>query len=120
MTSWHPVPRGSPWGMPQQCWPWRWWASPPFAATARGWSLAAAVSLILASPLVAAFSYAVGPYDTQPWWEAISGLLTATAGLCLLAAAAFSGRSQTRSHLLYVPARISDRSGRLAARASRW
>jgi hypothetical protein len=65
-----------------------------FAVAARGWSLAAAVWLILATPLVAAFSYAVGPYDAQPWWEAISGSLTATAGLCLLAAAAFSSRSR--------------------------
>ena len=58
-----------------------------FAIAARGWPLAAAVSLILATPLVAAFSYAIGPYDARPWWEAISGLLTATAGLCLLVAA---------------------------------
>ena len=66
-----------------------------FAVAARGWTLAAAVWLVLATPLVAAFSYAVGPYDAQPWWEAISGLLTATAGLCLLGAAAFSRRSRT-------------------------
>jgi hypothetical protein len=64
-----------------------------FAVAARGW---AAVWLILGTPLVAAFSYAVGPYDAQPWWEAISGLLTAMAGLCLLAAAAFSSRSRTQ------------------------
>jgi hypothetical protein len=66
-----------------------------FAVAARGWPLAAAVWLILATPLVATFSYAVGPYDAQPWWEAISGLLTATAGLCLLGAAALSSRPQT-------------------------
>ena len=70
-----------------------WVFAPPallvrFAIAARGWPLAAAVSLILATPLVAAFSYAIGPYDARPWWEAISGLLTATAGLCLLVAAA--------------------------------
>jgi len=65
-----------------------------FAVAARGWSLAAAVFLILATPLVAAFSYAVGSYDARPWWEAISGVLTAIAGLCLLGAAAFSGRSR--------------------------
>jgi hypothetical protein len=60
---------------------------------ARGWAArTAAVWLFFATPLVAAFSYAVGPYDAQPWWEAISGLLTATAGLCLLGAA-FSDRS---------------------------
>jgi peptidoglycan/LPS O-acetylase OafA/YrhL len=78
-----------------------WFLVPPillvrFAVAARGrWPLAAAVWLVLATPLVAAFSYAVGPYDTQPWWEAISGLLTAIAGLCLLGAAAFSSRSRT-------------------------
>lgn len=64
-----------------------------FAVAARGWTLAAAVCLVLATPLVAAFSYAVGPYDARPWWEGISGLLTATAGLCLLVAAGFSSRS---------------------------
>ena len=67
-----------------------------FAVAARGWSLAAAVWLGLASPVVAAFSYAVGPYDAQPWWEGISGLLTASAGLCLLGAAAFGSRSRTQ------------------------
>ena len=67
-----------------------------FAVAARGWSLAAAVWLVLASPVVAAFSYAVGPYDAQPWWEGISGLLTASAGLCLLGAAAFGSRSRTQ------------------------
>ena len=67
-----------------------------FAVAARGWTLAATIWLVLATPLVAAFSYAVGPYDAQPWWEAISGLLTATAGLCLLGAAVFSSRSWTQ------------------------
>ena len=67
-----------------------------FAVAARGWALAAAVCLVLGTPLVAAFSYAVGPYDAQPWWEAISGLLTAVAGLCLWGAAAFSSRPRTR------------------------
>jgi hypothetical protein len=58
------------------------------ALLSRGWeSVAAAVLLILASPLVAAFSYAIGPWDAQPWWEAISGLLTCAAGACLLVAA---------------------------------
>lgn len=61
-----------------------------FALAARGWSLAAAICLVLSTPLVAAFSYAVGPYDARPWWEAISGALMAIAGLCLVAAAAFS------------------------------
>ena len=51
----------------------------------RGWpSVAAAMLLILASPLVAAFTYAIGPWDAQPWWEAISGLLTCGAGACVL------------------------------------
>jgi hypothetical protein len=68
-----------------------------FAFAARGWTLAAALALVLATPLVAAFSYAVGPYDAQPWWEAISGLLTVTAGLCLMGAAAFSSRSRTNA-----------------------
>jgi hypothetical protein len=73
-----------------------------FAVAARGWTLAAVVLLVLATPLVAAFSYAVGPYDAQPWWEAISGLLTATAGLCLLGAAAFSSRSRTHESAVTV------------------
>lgn len=65
-----------------------------FSIAARGWSRAAAIGLVLATPLVAALSYAVGSYDARPWWEAISGLLTVVAGLCLLGAAAFSGRSR--------------------------
>ncbi|WP_244928296.1 hypothetical protein [Nocardioides sp. W7] len=65
-----------------------------FAIDSRGWTLAAAALLVLGTPLVAMFSYAVGPYDAQPWYEGISGLLTATAGLCLLGAAAFGGRPQ--------------------------
>jgi hypothetical protein len=79
-----------------------------FAVAARGWPLAAAVSLVLSTPLVAAFSYAVGPYDARPWWEAISGLLTATAGLCLLGAAAFgsSARSQDRGLTVASPAPV--------------
>ena len=67
-----------------------WVLVPPFlfgylAVLSRGWaSGAAAVLLILASPLVAFFSYAIGPWDAQPWWEAISGLLTCGAGACVL------------------------------------
>ena len=64
-----------------------------FAIAARGWTLAAATLLVLATPIVAGFTYAIGPYDAQPWWEATCALFTATAGLCLLGAAAFSGRS---------------------------
>jgi hypothetical protein len=58
------------------------------AVLSRGWaSRTAAVLLILASPLVASFTYAIGPWDAQPWWEAISGLLTSGAGACVLVAA---------------------------------
>lgn len=57
------------------------------AVTSRRWSMAAALLLFVATPLVAAFSYAIGPYDTQPWWEAVSGVFTAAGGLCLLVAA---------------------------------
>lgn len=69
---------------------WLWVLVPPllFAGVAvfsRGWaSGAAALLLILASPLVAFFTYAIGPWDAQPWWEAISGLLTCGAGACVL------------------------------------
>jgi hypothetical protein len=77
-----------------------WFFVPPalvarFAFAARGWAVAAALWLFFASPLAAAFSYAVGPYDARPWYEGISGVLTATAGLCLLVGAAFGSRSAT-------------------------
>ena len=67
-----------------------WVLVPPFlfarvAVLSRGWaSGAAAVLLILASPLVASLTYAIGPWDAQPWWEAVSGLLTCGAGACVL------------------------------------
>ena len=66
-----------------------WALVPPFlfgrlAVLSRGWARAAAVLLVLASPLVASFTYAVGPLDAQPWWEAISGLLAGGAGACVL------------------------------------
>ena len=67
-----------------------WVLVPPFlfgylAVLSSGWaSGAAAVLLILASPLVAFFTYAIGPWDARPWWEAISGLLTCGAGACVL------------------------------------
>ena len=67
-----------------------WLLAPPvlfgcLGVLSRSWSgRAAAVLLTLASPLVAAFSYAVGPFDAQPWWEAVSGLLTCAAGACVL------------------------------------
>ena len=58
------------------------------AFTSRGWAAAAAVLLVLASPLVAAFTYAIGSFDAAPWYEAISGGLMAGAGGCLLVEAA--------------------------------
>lgn len=66
-----------------------WALVPPFlfgrlAVLSRGWARAAAVLLVLASPLVASFTYAIGPFDVQPWWEAISGLLAGSAGACVL------------------------------------
>lgn len=54
------------------------------ALGSHGWGVAAAVLLGLGSPLVASFSYAIGPYDAAPWWEATMGVLTATGGLCAL------------------------------------
>jgi hypothetical protein len=69
---------------------WLWILAPLFlfgvlTVLSRGWaSRAAAVLLILASPLVAFSTYAIGPWDAQPWWEAISGLLTCGAGACVL------------------------------------
>ena len=55
-----------------------WLFGPPilvsrWALDAYGWALAAAVVLVLSRPIVAAFSYAVGSYDSRPWWEAIPG-----------------------------------------------
>lgn len=64
------------------------------AVQSRGWARAAAVLLFLATPVVAAFSYAVGSYDANPWWEAVSGILTAAGGACLLVAGAFSTRQR--------------------------
>lgn len=67
-----------------------------FAITASGgWSRAAAAWLVLASPFAALLSYAQGPYDAQPWWEAISGVLTVAAGLSLLGAAVLGSRTTT-------------------------
>jgi len=53
----------------------------------RGWAAASAVLLVLSSPLVAAFSYAIGSFDANPWYEAVSGVFVAGAGACLLAGA---------------------------------
>ena len=54
----------------------------------RGWARVAALFLVLGAPLVGAFSYALGSFDTAPWWEAISGILTGAGGVCVLAVAA--------------------------------
>ena len=66
-----------------------------FAVAAQGWTRVAAVLLVLGSPLVAAFTYAIGSYDARPWNEAMSAAFTVAAALCLLAAAAFSSRPDT-------------------------
>ena len=66
------------------------------AIRARGWAMAAAVFLVLASPLVMGFTYAIGPFDANPWYEAYSGDLTALAGLCLLAAAVLPAKGGRR------------------------
>lgn len=58
------------------------------AFLSRGWTAAAAVLLVLGSPLVAAFTYAIGSFDANPWYEAISGVLVAGAGACLVVQAA--------------------------------
>lgn len=54
------------------------------AFLSRGWAIAAAVLLVLGSPLVAAFTYAIGSFDANPWYEAMSGVLVTAAGACLL------------------------------------
>lgn len=64
------------------------------AFLSRGWAVAAPVFLVLGSPLVAAFTYAIGSFDANPWYEAMSGVLVAAAGACLLAEAV--RRSATR------------------------
>jgi hypothetical protein len=64
-----------------------------FLVDAAGWARAACVALVLSTPLVALFSYANGDYDARPWWEAWSGVFMATAGLCLVVAAAWPSRT---------------------------
>lgn len=86
---------------------WFWVPTPVIAwaaARARGWTRAAAVFLFLASPLVMVFSYAVGPFDANPWYEAYSGDLTALAGLCLLVAAGRARRATPPAADLHVVA----------------
>ena len=73
-----------------------WFIGPPillvrFAVSSRGWTRAASVLLALGTPLVGTL-YAIGDFDTRPWWEAVSGTFTALAGLCLLVAAAWRPR----------------------------
>ena len=53
--------------------------------------------------------YAVGSYHAQPWWEAISGLLTGTAGLCLVGAAASCPCERSRSHICRAPGPATSR-----------
>lgn len=65
--------------------------------SARGWAMAATGLLLLSSPLVAAFTYAVGPYDAQPWWEAISGAFVVAAGLSVICSAFQRERPRVRA-----------------------
>jgi hypothetical protein len=58
------------------------------AALSRRFAATAAVLLILGSPLVAAFSYAIGSFDARPWYEAVMGVFVGGAGACLLVEAA--------------------------------
>jgi len=54
------------------------------AVRCHGAARVTAILLVLGAPLVAAFSYALGPFDANPWWEATSGILTGAGGVCLL------------------------------------
>jgi len=63
---------------------WLAWAS-------RGWARVGGWVLVTAMPFPGIFLYWIGPYDAAPWYEGISGILTALAGLCVLVAA--SGRT---------------------------
>jgi hypothetical protein len=62
---------------------------------ARGWARAAAVLLILGSPMVAMVSYAIGSFDAAPWWEATMGVLLGGAGTCLVVAAVLRSTPST-------------------------
>lgn len=83
-----------------------------FAVAGRGCSLASAIALILVTPIVSGFPYAVGAYDARPSWEAVAGLLTITAGLFLLGAAALNDRSMPDQR---VAASVSRPAGRAAS-----
>ena len=81
-----------------------------WAWDAFGWARAAAVVLALSMPIVAYFSYAMGSYDSRPWWEAISGAIMAAAALCLLVDAAWKRRPGA-------PERLAQRADELSAGA---
>jgi len=75
-----------------------WFLGPPlllarFAFAAHGWARAASVVLALSMPLVGSLTYAIGSYDTQPWWEAVSGSIMALGAFCLLVAATLPHRT---------------------------
>lgn len=102
------APLGGPWGalwilVPAPALVW-------LAVSAARWVRAAAVLLALASPMVMFFTYALGPYDAAPWYEAICGDLTALAGVCLLVAAV-RGRTTGRA----AEDRVARRQGTSAA-----
>ena len=71
-----------------------------WAMDAYGWALAAGGVLALSMPIVAYFSYAIGSYDTRPWWEAISGAITAVAALCLFMAAVSRPSADEKTSLM--------------------
>lgn len=62
-------------------------------AASTGWARASAALLFLSLPLVGAFSYTTGSYDSAPWGEGIAGALSIGAGACL----AFSARGKARA-----------------------
>ncbi|MFN8193074.1 MAG: hypothetical protein U0R80_02195 [Nocardioidaceae bacterium] len=81
--------------------------------TSHGWARLSALLLLLGSPLVAAFTYAIGPFDAQPWWEGTSGSLTALGGLALVVAAVHTrGRTRRSGGHRHAAARdVSDAPG---------
>ncbi|MEZ5096997.1 MAG: hypothetical protein R2731_13375 [Nocardioides sp.] len=78
-----------------------WWG-----ATARGWSLVAAVPVVVSTPLAAALTYAIGPFDARPWWEAVSGAFIVVGGLFLLVGVA-SRHPRGRQPQVRQPAAVS-------------
>ena len=87
-----------------------WWFLVPTVAlvwlvvVTRGWSRAAGTLVLLGSPGVAAFTYAIGPFDANPWWEAWSGAFTGLGGHCLVVAAAWRPARQSREEVRTSPA----------------